>query len=80
MMRFKYTVEFWVNLEKVIERGYIIAEDFKDAMERLERYYGEDEIIQVYICGDSDNEVIVLEENMDKFNTDWEGPALNLPI
>lgn len=39
---FKYTVDYWEDSEKKSDKGIVIAEDFKESIERLEAYYGHD--------------------------------------
>jgi hypothetical protein len=75
--RYKFIVNHYDVLEKknVIEAGYIIAEDNMQAIERLQRYYGKDNINSFYLEADYDTDVIVIEQ-LDTFDANWKGPAL----
>lgn len=38
---FKYAVDYWEDNEKKNEKGIVVAENLKNAIERLEGYYGD---------------------------------------
>lgn len=38
---FKYAIDYWEDVEKKSDKGIIVAENLKNAVERLERYYGD---------------------------------------
>ena len=75
--RYKFTVEWVEDTTRSIERGYVFGATYMDALERLTDMYGEDQIENVYLGLDGENDVIILEDNMNSFNTNWEGPAIN---
>ena len=76
--RYKFIVNHWDVLEKknVIEAGYTIAENDIEAVEKLQKYYGVDEIKSFYLEADYDIDVIVIEQ-LDTFDVNWKGPALH---
>ena len=78
MDRYKFTVQYYDEFENksTIERGYVIAEDYANAIEKITRYYGQ-EAEKIYLEPDCDDEIIVLENNIEHFNTEWTGPAIN---
>lgn len=39
---FKYAVDYWEEDEKKSDKGIVVAENLKNAIERLEGYYGDD--------------------------------------
>lgn len=79
MDRYKYTVEFWDDYDKKmqIHGGYVMGANFKDAMENIEKYYGDDAINKIYLEPECEDHVIILQDDMEKFDTEWEGPAKN---
>ena len=38
---FKYVINYWEDDEKKSDKGIIVAENLKNAVERLELYYGD---------------------------------------
>ena len=77
MYRYKFIVNHYNEFEKkdVIDAGYIIAENDVEAVKRLQRYYGVDNINSFYLEADDYSDVIVIEQ-LDTFDTNWKGPAL----
>lgn len=77
MYRYKFIVNHYDEFEEkdVIEAGYIIAEDEIQVIERLQKYYGKDNINSLYLEADFDIDVIVIEK-LDTFDVNWKGPAL----
>lgn len=75
--RYKFIVNHYDVLEKknVIEAGYIIAENDIEAVEKLQKYYGVDNINGFYLEADYNTDVIVIEQ-LDTFDANWKGPAL----
>ena len=79
MDRYKFTVEFYDEVDKisVINKGYVMADTLIEAAEKIGQYYGEKEIERLYLEPDCDDEIIILNEECDEFDTEWEGPAKN---
>ena len=79
MDRYKYTIEFWDDFDKKmqIHCGYVMGASFKDAMENIEKYYGDDTIEKIYLQPERDGHVIILQDDMEKFDSEWESPAKN---
>ena len=59
---FKYVIDFWEDNEKKNEKGIVVAENLKNAIERLEGYYGNDDGISY----------VSLEDAPIEF-TNWDG-------
>lgn len=38
---FKYVIDYWESDEKISDKGIVVAENLKNAIERLEGYYGD---------------------------------------
>lgn len=77
MFRYKFIVNHYDEFEDkdVIEAGYIIAEDDIEAIKKLQKYYGVNNISGFYLEADHDCDVIVIEQ-LDTFDANWKGPAL----
>lgn len=89
MIRFKYTITYYDecngNAECSCEKnicGYIIADNYIDAMTKMTKYYGDENIIQIHLLPETNDEVIEIftEDNKkdnSNYNINWKGPALN---
>ena len=76
--RYKYTVEFFDEYTEKIayQGGYVIGGSYKEAVENIEKYYG-DTIEKLCLKTECDDHVIVIKDKMEDFNINWEGPAKN---
>lgn len=63
---FKYTVTFYEELEdkEKIEEGLSIGKTIKDVSGRIADYYGDENIIKIYIESTDYEEVFPLENNI----------------
>lgn len=80
MYRYKYTVELCgeiTNYDCNITCGYTFGDTLMEASQKVANYYGEDTIIKLYLEPDCGDQLIILQENMTKFDTNWIGPAQN---
>lgn len=80
MYRYKFTVEFCDEIYGdpcKRDCGYVFGNTLMDATEKVANYYGEDAINRLYLEPDCGDQLIVLQENMTKFDTNWIGPAQN---
>ncbi len=59
--------------------GYLIAENYKEAMDNMTQYFGNDEIVNVRLKAIAEDNVIVIKD--EKINGEelgnWAGPAKN---
>lgn len=80
MYRYKFTVELCgevTNYNCNIECGYAFGGTLMEAGQKIADYYGEDDIVKLYLEPDCGDQIIILQEDMEKFDTDWVGPAQN---
>ena len=76
--RYKYAVGFFDEfVEKIVyQGGYVLGGSCKEAVENIEKYYG-DTIEKLYLEPECDDHVIVIKDKMEDFDVNWEGPAKN---
>lgn len=80
MYRYKFTVEFNDEIYGDpcnICCGYVFGDTLIEATKKVADYYGETDIARLFLEPDCGDQLIVLQENMKNFNTDWVGPAQN---
>ena len=87
MDRYRYTVE-WYNEyydetkeyggQTQVDCGYVEGETLVNAVTKLTKYYGDKEINKLYIEPETDNCVLVIKEDINEFDINWEGPAKNV--
>lgn len=81
MYRFKYVTNYTQDdtYEARVGKGYIIAEDYNNAIDQLKEYYGYNALNAVYLEIETDTGVMECEDikykEVEGTNyKDWEGP------
>lgn len=81
MFIYEYEVVYYndANNKNYHTCGYLIAEDYKEAMDNMVQYFGNDEIVNIRLKAIADDRVIVMkEEEIDgEALGNWVGPAKN---
>lgn len=80
---YKYVVIFYDDMEEkdMVNKGYVIAENYKEAMEKVTKYYGDDSIDKVFLSAITYGSLIEIEEMTpaeDDIGYDWTGPIRNV--
>lgn len=87
MDRYRYTVEWYneyydMNKEyggqTQVDCGYVESESLVEAVTKLTKHYGDKEIDKLYIETETNDSVIVIKEDINDFDINWEGPAKNV--
>ena len=81
MVVYEYEVVYYsdTNNKNYHTCGYLIAEDYKEAMDNIVQYFGNDEIVNARLKAISDDNVIVMKEEETDGDElkNWVGPAKN---
>lgn len=81
MYVYEYEVVYYndVDCKNYHTCGYLIAENYKEAMDNMTQYFGNDEIINIRLKAIAEDRVIVIKEeeaNGEELEN-WVGPAKN---
>lgn len=87
MDRYKFTVE-WYNEyydgtkeyggQAQVDRGYVEGESIVEAVNKIAKYYGSETIEKLFLEPITNDSILIVEEDVHNFNTNWEGPAKNV--
>lgn len=81
MFVYEYEVVYYndVDYKNYHACGYLIAENYKEAMDNMTHYFGNDEIVNIRLRAIAEDRVIVIkEEEADREELgNWVGPAKN---
>jgi hypothetical protein len=81
MFVYEYEVVYYsdANNKNYHACGYLIAENYKEAMDNMVQYFGNDEIVNVRLKAIAEDRVIIMkeEEAVGEELGNWTGPAKN---